>query len=277
LVSGLVCVALAAGAVPARAQQLPLPPDVTAEEGKTYQEFFSWYFAQPPEVQREADASVYRRYADVLAAGGASREKAADTITLIQRVGQRVEAERWNRILTAPKPMFNTNPNAFVVEMTNGLKPGRSLDVGMGQGRNTIFLAQQGWDSVGFDPADRAVASAQARAKELGVKITTSVVGEEQFDWGDSQWDLIVLSYVGARDFVQRVARSLKPGGMVIVEAFHRDATKAGPIGPPVVFDTNELPRLFDGLRVVRYEDTEAIGDFGLEHTRVVRLAAVRP
>ena len=41
---------------------------------------------------------------------------------------------------------------------SKGLKPGRSLDVGMGQGRNTIYLAQQGWDSAGFDPADRAVA-----------------------------------------------------------------------------------------------------------------------
>jgi SAM-dependent methyltransferase len=277
LVSVLVCAALAAGAATARAQQLPLPPDVTADEGKTYETFFTWYFAQPPEVQRETDESIYRRYSNVLEAAGASRESAADTIKLIQRVGQRIEAERWNRILTAPKPLFNTGPNAFVIEMTKGLKPGRSLDVGMGQGRNTIFLAQQGWDSVGFDPADRAVASARERAKALGVKITTSVVGEEQFDWGDSQWDLIVLSYVGAREFVQKVARALRPGGMVIVEAFHRDAMKSGPIGPPVVFETNELPRLFDGLRVIRYEDTDAIGDFGLEHTRVVRLAAVKP
>jgi len=272
----LVFAALAAGAVTLRAQQLPLPPDVTAEEGKTYQAFLTWYFGQPPEVQNESDESIYQRYSDVLAAG-ASREHAADTIKLIQRVGQRVEAERWNRILTAPKPMFNTGPNAFVVEMTKGLKPGHSLDVGMGQGRNTIFLAQQGWDSVGFDPADRAVASAQERAKALGVKITTSVVGEEQFDWGDSQWDLIVLSYVGARDFAQKAVRALRPGGTVLVEAFHRDATKLGHIGPSVVFDTNELLRLFDGLRVVRYEDTDAVADFGLEHTRVVRLAAVKP
>lgn len=267
----------AANAATSKAQQLPLPSDVTAEEGKAYQAFLTWYFDQPPDVQRETDGLVYRRYADVLEASGASRERSADTIKLIQRVGQRIEAERWNRILTAPKPSFNTGPNAFVVEMTKGLKPGRSLDVGMGQGRNTIFLAQQGWDSVGFDPADRAVAAAQAQAKTLGVTITTSVVGEEQFDWGAARWDLIVLSYVGAREFVFRVIRALRPGGMVIVEAFHKDATKAGQIGPGVVFDTNELLRLFDGLRVIRYEDADAIADFGLERTRVVRLAAVKP
>ena len=125
--------------------------------------------------------------------------------------------------------------------MTAGVKPGRSLDVGMGQGRNTIYLAQQGWDSVGFDPADRAVADAQERAKALGVKITAIVARDTNFDWGESQWDLIVLSYVGAREFVDEVTRALRPGGMVVVEAFHRDATKAASIGGAVVFDTNEL------------------------------------
>ena len=161
--------------------------------------------------------------------------------------------------------------------MIAGVKPGRSLDVGMGQGRNTIYLAQQGWDSVGFDPADRAVAAAEERAKSLGVKITATVARDEDFDWGESQWDLIVLSYVGAREYVDKVTRALRPGGMVVVEAFHRDATKAGPIGGAVVFDTNELPRLFAALRVVRYEDADAVGDFGQKATRVVRLAAVKP
>src|SRR4030095_1667905 len=133
------------------------------------------------------------------------------------------------------------------------------------------------WDSVGFDPADRAVAAANDRAKALGVRITTTVAGEEEFDWGEGRWDLVVLSYVGAREVADKVLRALRPGGMVVVEAFHRDATKAGPIGPAVVFDTNELLQLFSALRVVRYEDTDAVGDFGLETTRVVRLAAVKP
>jgi 2-polyprenyl-3-methyl-5-hydroxy-6-metoxy-1,4-benzoquinol methylase len=190
---------------------------------------------------------------------------------------ERAEIERWNQILTSPKPAFNTAPNTFLVGITNGLKRGRSLDVGMGQGRNTIYLAQQGWDSNGFDPADRAVAAAQEEARKLGVKITTQVARAEDFDWGDARWDLIVLSYVGAREFAASVMRALRPGGMVVVEAFHRDAAKTRPIGGAVLFDTNELLQIFTGLRVVHYEDREAVGDFGLVDTRVVRLAAVKP
>ena len=79
------------------------------------------------------------------------------------------------------------------------------------------------------------------------------------------------------RECREKAVRALKPGGMVVVEAFHRDATKNGPIGGAVVFDSNELLQLFTGLRIVRYEDTTAVADFGQEPMRVVRLAAVKP
>ena len=258
-------------------QQSPLPPTATAEEVRIYEAFRSWINSQPAEVQRADDDVVFQRYGAALQAGGKSQQEAASTIELLRQIGDRAEVERWNRILTAPKPGFSTKPNAFLVEMTKGLRPGRALDVGMGQGRNTIFLAQQGWDAVGFDPADRAVAAAQEQAARLGVKITTHVARAEDFDWGDAQWDLIVLSYVGAREYVANVLRALRPGGMVMIEGFHRDATKAHPIGGAVVFDTNELLKLYGALRVLRYEDSDGIGDFGLEPLRLVRLFAQKP
>ena len=257
------------------APQTPAPP--TPDQLATYEVFRSWFIKQPADVRQAADDVLFQRYADELRRQGKSDQETASTIATLKKLGNAPEVERWNRILTSPKPMFNVAPNAFLVEMTKGVKPGRALDVGMGQGRNTIYLAQQGWDSVGFDPADRAVATAQAQAAKLGVKITTHVARGEDFDWGNASWDLIVLSYVGARPFVEKVLTALRPGGMVIVEGFHRDATKTSSIGSAVVFDTNELLKLFAGLRVVRYEDTHAVADFGLSDTRVVRLAAVKP
>jgi SAM-dependent methyltransferase len=258
-------------------QQLPLPPTATAEEVRIYEAFRAWITSQPVEVQQADDDVVYQRYTAALQAEGKSQKEAASTIELLKKIGDRAEIERWNRILTAPQPAFNTAPNGFLVEMTKGLRPGRALDVGMGQGRNAIFLAQQGWDAVGFDPADRAVAAAQEQAARLGVRITTHVARAEDFDWGNAQWDLIVLSYVGAREYVDDVLRALRPGGMVLIEGFHRDATKTQPIGGAVVFDTNELLKLYGALRVVRYEDTNGIGDFGMRSLRLVRLLAQKP
>ena len=109
-----------------------------------------------------------------------------------------------------------------------------------------------------------------------GLKITTHIETMDSFDWGSEQWDLIVPSYVGAKGLADTVVRSLRPGGMVIVEGFHRDATKTASTGG-VVFDTKELLQMFPRLRVVRYEDTVGIGDFGRLETRVVRLAATKP
>ena len=273
----LSAVGLTLSATDGAQQSSPLPPTATPEEVRTYEAFRSWLTSQPKDVQDADDEVVYQRYGAHLRQQGTSEPDISTTIASLKSIGDRAEIERWNRILTAPQPRFNTSPNAFLVAMTKGLKPGRSLDVGMGQGRNTIYLAQQGWESVGFDPADRAVAAAQELATKLGVKITTRVIRAEDFEWEDGTWDLIVLSYVGAREYAAKVIQALRPGGMVVVEGFHRDATKTRPIGGAVVFDTNELLQLFAPLRVVRYEDADATADFGQFETRVVRLAAVKP
>jgi SAM-dependent methyltransferase len=240
-------------------------------EVQIYEQFRTWTTQQPSGGR---DPDLLDRYRAVLAAEGLSAAEIERHIRVITEQGPQLEIDRWNRILTAPTPMFNTQPNAFLVEMTKRITPGKALDVGMGQGRNAIYLAQQGWEVTGFDPADQAVAAAQEQARRLGVQLTTFVWRDDQFDFGTEQWDLIVLSYVGVRRVMSRVYEALRPGGFVVVEGFHRDAAKTAAIGGGVVFDTNELLRLFDRLRIVRYSDTEGIGDFGLRNTRIVRLCA---
>jgi SAM-dependent methyltransferase len=278
IASGVLSLLVAVLSASATTEQPPASPAATPQEVERYESFRAWITMQPREVQDAADTVVYERYATILRNQGKSETDITATIDSLKTMGDRAEIERWNRILTAPKPAFNTAPNGFLAAVTKDRKPGRSLDVGMGQGRNTIFLAQQGWESVGFDPAERAVETARAQAAALGVKITAQVARAENFDWGQAQWDLIVLSYVGAREYASNVVRALRPGGMVVVEGFHRDATKTRSIGGAVVFDTNELLTVFAPLRVVRYEDTEAVADFGGQaNTRVVRLAAVKP
>ena len=157
-----------------------------------YEEYRAWVTRQPVAVQRSADVlETYRAY---LVGKGEDAADAESKVRSIRQQGTKAEVERWNRILTAEKPTFNVEPNAFLVEMVKGRKTGRSLDVGMGQGRNAIWLAQQGWDSHGFDPAERAVALARETAGKARVKITTSIAGAEAFDFGNGQWDLIGLS-----------------------------------------------------------------------------------
>jgi 2-polyprenyl-3-methyl-5-hydroxy-6-metoxy-1,4-benzoquinol methylase len=256
----------------------PIPQDLEqrlaalAPDVQIYERFRYWAGFQPADVQKEA----LRHYDAYLSTLGVAAGERAKRLRTIEAEGRRLEVDRWNRILTADKPVFNTAPNAFLVEMVKGRKPGTALDVGMGQGRNAIYLAQQGWAVTGFDPADKAVAQANATAAKLGVKLTTVIQGSEDFDFGENRWDLVVLSYVTVRDIAGKVVRALKPGGIVVVEGFHRDVTKTRPVGGGVVFDSNELPALFSTLRVLRYEDVDATTDFGGAASRAVRLCAMK-
>ncbi|PWU08913.1 MAG: hypothetical protein C5B51_06995 [Terriglobia bacterium] len=188
------------------------------------------------------------------------------------------EAEHWNRALTSPAPTFNTEPNVFLASMLRDRRPGKALDAGMGQGRNAVFLACQGWEVEGFDPAGDAVALADRRASEAGVRLKTSVHDEVSFPWRRERWDLIVALYVPVRLFAAQILVALKPGGLLVTEGLQISGPDASRMGAGVVFESNELLDIFGSLRILHYEDTLAMADFGPRTgpARIVRLCAER-
>jgi SAM-dependent methyltransferase len=266
-----IVLCLLAMTAPAAAQ--PVAVEESSPAADAYLEFRRWINAQPEEAR---GGDVLAAYGAHLAEQGLDPDEIEQRMSWLREGRERQEVELWNRVLTAENPRFNTEPNAFLVRMIEGRQPGRALDVGMGQGRNAIWLAREGWEVTGFDPADKAVALALESADAAGVKITTETVGSERFDWGSERWDLIVLSYVSTREWVETVHRSLRPGGLVMLEAFHDDATKNASIGRGVVYETNELLEHFSDFRILHYEDTTAAADFGRGEPRVVRLLAAK-
>ena len=216
----------------------------------------------------------------VLPASPTAAQQAAYNREMAERTRQ-----RWNYLLTDSlmrARVLNEQPNALLVETIRHLKPGTALDADMGEGRNAIYLAQQGWQVTGADVAEKALDYAQKRATRLGVKITTEVADMATYDWGTNKWDLIVLSYAGGRDYAARIMRALKPGGLVVLEAFHMDATeKLQVVGGDyrVFFKTNELPTLYKaaGLKIVRYEEPIGTADFTRQRLRLVKMVAQKP
>jgi len=253
------------------------------EERQTFQRFRFW-LAGLPESERQSDGknqqawqALLGKYAAWLGAGGFSAADVEKQVTLLKKRGPAGDAEFWNNYLIAErKQWLNSEPNGFLVEMVKGRKPGRALDVAMGQGRNTIWLAQQGWDVTGFDPADQAVAAAKEAALRFGLTIHTEITTMEQFDFGENRWDLIVLSYAGCSELAKQVEKALKPGGILVEEAFHTDALKTMKIGGSLC-GPGELPHAFQSLRVLRYEEPLAKPDFAPRPARVVRFAAEKP
>src|SRR5687767_6379481 len=62
--------------------------------------------------------------------------------------------ERWNKEFERGTPTLRTAPSKLLIEVTQGRKRGTALDLGMGQGRNAIYLAGQGWEVTGVDISD---------------------------------------------------------------------------------------------------------------------------
>ncbi len=286
----LAIVLLLASGLQAQAPSQPAPAaqQVTIEEYKkrlasfppdqqVYELWRFWLVGQPADVQKLFDhddttpkgLELYRKQ---LQSEGDTAGEVERKLHIIDKDREHWEIERWNRTLTSNSPRINWRPNEFLVQMASGRKPGRALDVGMGQGRNALWLAQQGWETTGYDPADKAVALARETAAKAGVKLTTVIARDSDFDMGEAKWDLILLSYVEIRENAPKVIRALAPGGVVIAEYFHQDGGAA-----PGGFADNELLRLFEKLRVIRYEDADAVADFGLQKTRLVRICAEKP
>jgi SAM-dependent methyltransferase len=254
------------------------------EDQRVFQRFRFWVSGLPESERGSSGQSaqvkqdaLLAKYSAWLVEGGFSAPEAGKQVTLLKKRGAAEDAEFWNRLLITERPKWmNSEPNGFLVETVKGRKPGRALDISMGQGRNAIWLAQQGWDVTGFDPADQAVAEARATAQRLGLTIHTEVATDDSFDFGENRWDLVVLSYAGCSELAARAEKALKPGGLLVEEAFHTDALKTMRIGGSLC-GPGELPHAFQGLRVLRYEEPVAKPDFAPRPVRVVRFFAEKP
>lgn len=189
---------------------------------------------------------------------------------------------RWDQVYLSPDGKVPVNPSALVLEATANLKPGVALDVGMGNGRNAIYLARKGWKVTGVDISQAAVKQAQAEAAKLKVDMEARAGDVERMDIGRDKYDLIICMYVhmvpirNAKKFMD----ALKPGGVLIVEGHHAEAQAMGlrPVsGGPPGYMNNQLLRAFERLRIVRYEDriTQAEWSNGPEgRAPIVRMVA---
>lgn len=213
-------------------------PQIGAPADAHWTKFLDWFRTLPPE-SFHTGRDILILYKTKLTGAGLSP---ADVDQAIRSVLDRIRTDAtfnklfWNKHYERPDPQFKTEPNVFLVEVVSKLTPCKALDLGTGEGRNSIFLARLGWDVTGVDTAEAGVEKARTRAAALGLKINALVQNADEFDFGNQRWDLICLLYApGAHevhDFDKRLAASLKPGGYVISED-PDDDPKCWPIAGP--------------------------------------------
>ena len=225
-------------------------------------------------------SALFNTYRDLLIKGGISSQEADQRLDVIRRMHlERPDAWRvmFNNIYTSKKPGYATEPNALLISTVEGRKPGRALDIGMGQGRNSVFLALKGWDVTGFDLSDEGIATARRNAERAAVKINAILGTEDAFDYGTERWDLIVFVYepfpITTAAYVERLRRSLRPGGLIVIEGFGEEETVKN--RPTTAIDPGRLLTAFKDFRLLHYQDVVAIPDWGgPKPRRLVRMVA---
>lgn len=183
---------------------------------------------------------------------------------------------------------YGDRPNDFVVEAREHMPPaGRALCLAEGEGRNAVWLAEQGFDVVAVDQSAVGLEKAARLAKDRGQDIETVVADLATWEIGDAAYDVIVSVWAHMPPPVRaalhaRCATALKPGGVFVLEAYTPDQVGRGTGGPPVPELTMTLAGLrkeLVGLEVEVGRELEREVDEGKYHrgeSAVVQLVARR-
>lgn len=195
----------------------------------------------------------------------------------------------WDEEFSKPGYRYGTEPNSFLVEMAERLPKGsRVIAAGDGEGRNGVWLAAQGHRVLALDASSVGLAKARALAEERRVPIETAVVDLSTYVPETASADAVVLIYVHMPPAVRRAAhrnltRALKPGGLIILEAFHRDQLGRSSGGPKDVAMLFELALLAEDfgpdVRAIHTFEGEVELDEGRGHIgrgAIVRFVGVR-
>ena len=175
----------------------------------------------------------------------------------------------WNDRYEKSDFAYGTEPNAFLASQQHRLHPGmKALAVGDGEGRNGVWLAQQGLDVLSVDLSSAGLEKAQALAHEKSVTFRTQQVDLSSWEWPEDTLDMVISIYLhfppDLRERMHRaMAKALKPKGLIILEAFtpdqltYQEKYQSG--GPPkldMLYTPDMLTQDFKDLEVLEMTET---------------------
>ena len=189
-------------------------------------------------------------------------------------------AAMWDERYRPAAYAYGLEPNAFLASQAHRLKAGmRALVPGDGEGRNGVWLAGQGLEVDAFDLSAVGVAKAKALAAERGASIAAFEADALTWAWAAGRYDLIALIYLHLVEPERRIVHAralgaLKPGGLIVLEAFrpeqldrHAAGTRGGPRDRALLYPVEALRQDFAGEEILVLEAAEARVDEGHLHS----------
>ncbi|MBF0312435.1 MAG: class I SAM-dependent methyltransferase [Oligoflexia bacterium] len=176
--------------------------------------------------------------------------------------------EIWDKKYNNASYVYGKGPAKFLEENVAFI-PAHSkiLDVGMGEGRNAVFLAQRGHKVTGIDISAVAVQKAQQLATEFGTRIKSEVISYKNYQVKDGEYDVIICFYFVDKELNKKIMKWLRPGGILIYESYTTNQLKIANFnpsnyGPQDFLGSQELLFMFPSMSVLKYEEPLHKQDF---------------
>jgi len=164
-----------------------------------------------------------------------------------------MEADRikWNQRFGSQPTYLGERPSPYLareMERLLRLAPGRrALDIACGEGRNSVFLAQQGFLVTALDISDVGLAKAARRAEEAGVTVDYRQVDLDRYHITE-QFDLIINFNFLLRDLIPGEIQALSPGGLLIIDTIMASPALLASHNPVYLLRQGELKRTLEGM-----------------------------
>lgn len=200
------------------------------------------------------------------------------------------EYTRWESRFDKPEYEFGKAPNDFLVRCKPLLpKSGRALAVADGEGRNGVWLAEQGLDVTSTDFSPSAQKKARALAAERGVSVSFEQADMHAWPYPDGAFDVAIEIFTQVSTPAERplkwagIRRALKSGGLLILEGYSPKQLEYGTGGPKQVghlYTRAMLDEAFGDFRDLTIEEEEREMREGAAHaglSAVIHLTGRKP
>ncbi|MFN7326144.1 MAG: class I SAM-dependent methyltransferase [Chitinophagales bacterium] len=190
--------------------------------------------------------------------------------------------EFWDERYKSADYVYGEAPNVFFERQLSLFPPGKLLMPAEGEGRNAVYAARQGWEVDAFDQSIEGQKKARLLAEKYGVHLVYRVGDFEEMDYPQEKYDAIGLIFVHFPSskrllFHKLIDTALRPGGVIILEAFskrHLEYVGKNPgVGGPrdldLLYSLEEIQRDFAGYEVLELLEEEITLKEGAFHDGV--------
>ena len=151
---------------------------------------------------------------------------------------------------------FSKEPSLFLKKQIHELPRGMALDLAMGTGRNSIFLAENGYVVDGIDSSGVAIEKVRSFAQRESLPINAKQADLTNYQIVENTYDVILNFYFLERSLFPHIMKGLKQGGMLLFETYTIEQPNYGrPHNPAYLLKPNELLQSFVELHIIYYHE----------------------